>query len=165
MSGLNKRVFTKSSRGLTLVELMTAIALMAMLSAVAIPNIVAMLPKYRLGESAREILSILHFAKISAIKENSNVVVNFNPGSSDCVVFVDDGEGGGTPEDGLKNGGERILKSYAMPPGVNLLSPSFGNVLSFNNRGFSDSTGDISVQNSRGNRKIRVLPSGHCKIL
>jgi prepilin-type N-terminal cleavage/methylation domain-containing protein len=53
----------KSSQGLTLIELMTAIALMAMLSAVAIPNIVSMLPKQRLGESAREILSILHFEK------------------------------------------------------------------------------------------------------
>jgi prepilin-type N-terminal cleavage/methylation domain-containing protein len=165
MSGFNNRLFAKSSRGLTVVELMTAIALVAMLSTIAIPNIVAVLPKQRLGESAREILSILHFAKIAAIKENSNVVVNFNPGSSECMVFVDDGEGGGASEDGLRNGQERILKRYAMPSGVNLLSPSFGNVLSFNNRGFSDSTGDISVQNSRGTRQIRVLPSGHCKIL
>jgi prepilin-type N-terminal cleavage/methylation domain-containing protein len=164
MSGLTNRLFTKSSQGLTLVELMTAIALMAMLSTIAIPNIVAVLPKYRLGESARGILSILHYAKISAIKENANVAVNFNPGSSECMGFVDDGEGGGTSEDRLRNGQERILKRYSMPSGVNLLSPEFGNVLSFNNRGLCDSTGDVSVQNSRGTRKIRVLPSGHCKI-
>lgn len=154
-----------SGKGFTVVELLTVIALMAVLSAIAIPNIIGTLPRQRLGGSAREILSVLHFAKMSAIKENSNVVVNFNPGNSDCTVFVDDGEGGATPEDGLRSGGERLLKRYAMPPGVNLPAPSFGNVLSFNNRGFADASGDVTVQNSMGNRKIRVLPSGHCKIL
>jgi type IV fimbrial biogenesis protein FimT len=154
-----------SGRGFSAVELLTVIALMAVLSAIAVPNMVSMLPRQRLGGSAREILSVLHYAKMSAIKENANVVVNFNPGTRDCTVFVDDGEGGGTPEDGLRTGGERILKRYAMPPGVNLPAPSFGNVLSFNNRGFADAAGDVTVQNPMGNRTIRVLPSGHCKIL
>lgn len=153
------------SKGFTLIELMTVIALMAVLSVIAIPNLVAVLPKQRLGASAREVLSVLRFAKIAAIKENSNVVVAFNPGNSDCIVFVDDGEGGGTPEDGLRTGGERLLKRYGMPPGVNLPSPSFGNVLSFNNRGFADKTGEITVKISNGERKVRVLPSGHCRIL
>jgi len=76
--------------------------------------------------------------------------VNFNPAAASAWFFVDDGEGGGASEDGLRNGQERILKRYAMPSGVNFTIASFGNVLSFNNRGFSDSTGDISVQNSRG---------------
>ena len=136
---------------------------MAVLSAVAIPNIVGALPKNRLGGSAREILSILYFAKMAAIKENLNVIVEFKPASSECIVSVDD-----APEDGTWNTGERILKRYKMPSGVNLLAPTFdvaGNVISFNNRGFADKTGDITVQNSKGNRNIRVLPSGHCKIL
>lgn len=154
-----------SSNGFTLVELLTVIALFAVLSAIAIPNVFGVLPKHRLSGSTREILSILHFAKMAAIKENSAVVVNFNPGSRDCTVFVDDGEGGATPEDKVRSGGERILKHYVMPPGVNLLTPPFGNALSFNNRGFADSTGDVTIQNSTGGRKIRILPSGHCKII
>lgn len=155
----------KASKGFTLIELLTVIALAAVVSAIAVPNIIGVLPKHRLSGSAREILSILHFAKMAAIKENSAVVVNFNPGSRDCTVFVDDGEGGGTPEDKARSGGERILKHFVMPSGVNLLSPSFGNTLSFNNRGFADSTGDVTVRNAAGDRKIRILPSGHCKIL
>jgi type IV fimbrial biogenesis protein FimT len=165
MNSSQKQTVRHLSKGFTLIELLTVIALLAVVSAVAIPNISSALPKRRLGGSAREILSILHFAKMAAIKENSTVAVNFSPGSSECTVFVDDGEGGGTPEDGARNGGERILKRYAMPAGVSLLTPSFGNVLSFNNRGFADSTGDVTVQNSKGNRNIRVLASGHCKIL
>jgi len=155
----------KAGKGFTLVELMTVIALMAVLSTIAVPNLVGVLPRQRLGGSAREVLSVLHFAKMAAIKENADVVVNFNPGGSDCLVFVDDGEGGGTAEDGLRSGGERILKRYAMPAGVNLLAPTFGNVLSFNSRGFADSSGVVSVQNSAGSRRVQVLPSGHCKIL
>jgi len=160
MKRSGKRAVRHSSRGFTIIELLTLIALMAVLSAVAIPNIVGGLPKNRLGGSAREILSILHLARMAAIKENSNVIVEFKPASSECIVSVDD-----APEDGNWNTGERILKRYKMPSGVNLLAPSFGNVVSFNNRGFADSTGDITVQNSKGNRNIRVLPSGHCKIL
>lgn len=154
-----------SSKGFTLIELMTVIALMAVVSAIAIPNIFGVLPKHRISGSAREILSILHFAKMAAIKENSAVVVNFNSGSRECTVFVDDGEGGGTPEDKARSGGERILKRYVMPSGVNLLTPPFGNALSFNNRGFADSTGEVTIRNSAGDRKIRILPSGHCKII
>ena len=163
MKRSGKRAVRHSSRGFTIIELLTLIALMAVLSAVAIPNIVGGLPKNRLGGSAREILSILHLARMAAIKENSNVIVEFKPASSECIVSVDD-----APEDGSWNTGERILKRYKMPSGVNLLAPTFdvaGNVISFNNRGFADKTGDITVQNSKGNRNIRVLPSGHCKIL
>lgn len=154
-----------SSKGFTLIEVMAVIALTAVVSAIAIPNILGVLPKHRLSGSSREILSILHYAKMAAIKENSTVVVNFNPGSRDCTVFVDDGEGGGTPEDKVRSGGERILKHYVMPSGVILLTPPFGNSLSFNNRGFADSTGDVTIRNSTGDRKIRILPSGHCRII
>jgi type IV fimbrial biogenesis protein FimT len=167
LSGSAINPFMKPSKGFSLLELLTTIALMAVLSAIAIPNVISMMPKYRLGGSAREILTILHYSKMAAIKENSNVVVNFNSGANNCAVFVDDGEGGGTAEDGIRNGSERILKHYGMPSGVNLLAPTFGSALSFNNRGFADLAleGVITVQNSMGNRKVRVLPSGHCKIL
>jgi type IV fimbrial biogenesis protein FimT len=153
------------SKGFTLIELLTVIALTAVVSAIAVPNIFGVLPKHRVSGSAREILSTLHFAKMAAIKENSTVVVNFNPVSRDCTVFVDDGEGGGTPDDKVRSGGERILRHFVMPSGVNLLTPPFGNALSFNNRGFADSTGDVTVRNSAGDRKIRILLSGHCKII
>jgi type IV fimbrial biogenesis protein FimT len=162
MSGSRVTAWIKPSKGFTLLELLTTIALMAVLSTIAIPNIVGVLPKYRLGGSAREILSILHYAKMAAIKENLNVIVEFKPASEECVVSVDD-----TPENGSWDPGERILKRYTMPPGVNLLAPSFdiaGNVVSFNNRGFADRTGNITVQNSMGDRRVRILPSGHCKI-
>jgi type IV fimbrial biogenesis protein FimT len=155
------------SKGFSLLELLTTIALMAVLSAIAIPNVLRMMPNYRLGGSAREILSILNYAKMAAIKENSNVVITFNPTTNTCAVFVDDGEGGGTAEDGTRNGGERTLKRYGLPSGVSLLAPNFGSALSFNNRGIADLAleGVITVRNSIGERKVRVLPSGHCKIL
>jgi len=122
------------------IERLTVIALIAVVSAIAVPNIFGVLPKHRISGSAREILSILHFAKMAAIKENPAVVVNFNPGSRDCTVYVDDGEGGATPGDQVRSGGERILKHYVLPSGVNLLTPLFGNALPCPNSSGRDET-------------------------
>ena len=77
--------------GLSLVELMVVIAMIAILSAIAVPNYVAWLPKYRLSTSARDVLSDLEYARSVAIKENASVVVEFDTANNSFRVWVDNG--------------------------------------------------------------------------
>ena len=107
----------------------------------------------------------MQLARMTAIKENSNVVLSFDPAAGSVTIHVDDGEGGGTAEDKVRNGAERLVKFYRMPSGIELLSPSFGQVIQFNNRGIPDVNGDASVRNKLSKTNtVRLLASGHSRI-
>jgi type IV fimbrial biogenesis protein FimT len=153
------------SKGVTLLELMVVIAIVAILSVVAVPSFTTGRSKAQTGSAAREILTAIQLAKMAAIKESANVVVHFTPGTGECLAFVDDGAGGGTTEDRVRNGSERLVRRYTMPPGVTLSLPSFGTDLEFSNRGLPTAGGDVSVAGSGRTKTVRVLPSGHAKIM
>jgi prepilin-type N-terminal cleavage/methylation domain-containing protein len=153
------------SKGFTLIELMVIIGIVAILSVVAIPNFRSWLPKTQTGSAAREILTTIQLAKMAAIKDSANVVVHFTPATGECLVFVDDGADGGTADDRVRNGGERLVRRYMAPPGVTLSLPSFGSDLEFSNRGLPTAGGDVSVASSGRTKTIRVLLSGHAKIM
>jgi prepilin-type N-terminal cleavage/methylation domain-containing protein len=153
------------SKGFSLLELMIVIAIIAIFSAFAVPNTINDIPKYNLGAGTRELLSAMQLARMTAIKENSNVVLSFNSVTRLLTIFVDDGEGGGTAEDKVRNGAERLVKSYQMPSGIELLTPSFGQAVQFNNRGIPDLNGDASLRNRLSKTKtVRLLASGHSRI-
>ena len=67
--------------GFTLIELMIAIAIIAIATAIAVPNLIGWLPKHRLGTASRDILSVLQQARLRAVKENADVTVQFETGN------------------------------------------------------------------------------------
>jgi len=82
-----------TTKGFSLLELMVVIAIIAISAAFAIPNLFSDIPKYNLSAGARELLSAMQLARMTAIKENSNVVLSFNSGTRSLTIYVDDGEG------------------------------------------------------------------------
>jgi len=63
--------------GFTLIELTVVIALLAILTAVCVPNFLSWLPKYRLKRAARDLYSNLQLAKMSAIRANKDCMVKY----------------------------------------------------------------------------------------
>jgi type IV fimbrial biogenesis protein FimT len=84
MNGLYCKTNCHRQAGFTMVELMIVIAVIAILTAIAVPNIINWLPNYRVKAAARDLFSNMQKARMQAVKENKNIVTRFdasiNPG-------------------------------------------------------------------------------------
>lgn len=139
-----------NENGLTLVELMIAIAIISILAAIAIPNYIRQQPFRNLNTAGREIYANLQLAKAEAIRRNANVVMEFIPGSpfTSYRVFVDNGAGvGGVSGDRILNGSEPVLVLPTTLPQDVLGTQNFGapNAVGFSSRILPTGMGTVTL--------------------
>ena len=165
IQGLEVGVMQNRS-GLTLIELMVTIAIIAIVASIAIPNYIGWMPKKRLQSDALEIQSTIQLAKLAAVKSNSSVILSFNPAGDDFIVFIDDGSGGGIAGNGVQDGAERTLRSRQMTAGVDLLNTTFtGNTFRFDSKGLANASGEVNLKSKNSlSRKISVNLAGNTRI-
>ena len=140
----------RKNSGYTITELMVTIAVIAILASLAIPSFIAWLPNYRLRSGAEEIQSTLQLARITAIKENSTVTVDFNTANETYRAEVDG----------------QAIRGGRMPAGIDIDSTDFvGDSVEFNSRGIATAAGTAVVRNNLGrSRTIRVYITGNSRI-
>ncbi len=80
----------KTETGLTLLELAVTVAIVAIVSAIAIPNMIGWVPKHRLQNAANDLRSELQAVRMRAIRENREFAVFFNP-TNNTYQVVDSG--------------------------------------------------------------------------
>lgn len=154
---------TKNMSGFTLLELMVAIAIFAVLSAIAIPNMIRWRNNAHFNGAVNILRGDLQLAKQAAIRNNCDVSVVFVSGG--YTVFVDDGSGSGTAGDGTCNGSERILRNRTMPAGVTIGSITFSsNATRFDGKGLCTRTGEVVLSDKTNQRTIQVNRLGHIDI-
>lgn len=139
------------NEGFTLIEILTVIAIIAVVAGIILPSVTSWLPKYRLRSGAEEIHSTLQLARLGAIKQNTTATVSFDTTLHSFRAAVD---------------GETI-KSGKLPAGITIdaiTSPS--SLVQFDSRGLANaSTGDILVKNTQGGTKtISVNIVGNARI-
>lgn len=166
--------------GFSLIELMVAVAVIGILTTLAVPNIVAWLPKYHLKHATRDLVSFMREAKMEAVKNNSSVEVLFHSSVSPGFYFIDS-----EPKNGSWDTGERRVDlsdykgggiEYGFGNAENdwdgdSLSDSStvtfsGNLLRFSSRGMSNTSGTIFLENKNSDRSfaVTVLTTGSIKI-
>jgi len=146
----------RNKKGFSLLELMIVIAIIAIVSAVAIPAVLSWLPGYRLRAAVRDLKSDMVLSRLRAIRENASVATNFNTGGNSYTIFLDNGEGGGTASDEIQNGGEVLLKQIAIPNGVIMYGITFGNSrFGFNGRGLPNAIGRVNMRTT-GNEFMQI---------
>ncbi|XOF32947.1 MAG: GspH/FimT family pseudopilin [Candidatus Electrothrix sp. YB6] len=94
-----KRIKLNKTAGFSFAELMVVIALVGILSAIAVPNYLRSLPEKRLKNAARNLYADLQKARLLAVKSNKDVTVTFNTdekrysypnGDNDTIVALTD---------------------------------------------------------------------------
>jgi type IV fimbrial biogenesis protein FimT len=75
-------------RGLTLMELMVTVAIMAILLVLAVPSFNAFLARGRVTGAAEALAQDLQLAKSEALRRNTEVRFSFSPGSTWCYGSI-----------------------------------------------------------------------------
>ena len=165
---MRETILLKKNSGFTLLEVMVTIGIIGIISAIVIPNVLSYLPKHRMGSAARDIYSVMQYARIRAVKEKKHVVINFTPGigaAGTYNVFIDDGSGGGIKNDNWQNGTEPTIKTGQMPDDVNMFQAQFtaSTWVRFDSRGRPNGNGGVvRISNAPANlfTEIRLRITG-----
>ena len=149
----------KKHSGFTLMELMVGIAILAVLSAIAIPSAISWLSNSRFTSGVREVKAAIEDARMDAVKENTRAGVQFdNENNTYAVGTFDIGTGD-------------IDWGNAAPLPARLdIEAAFGGAealeLIFNNRGMpADGMGSIEFTSPTDDKLwIRVNITGRARV-
>jgi type IV pilus assembly protein PilV len=144
--------------------------IIGIMSTIAVPNMSAMMKSYRLKSAANDLASTLQLARLTAISQNANSVVTFNSAAQSYSAFSDNGEGGGTINDGTQSGTEPTIKTLSVlneySGEITLGTPTFGTTNFFTAQGSSNAAGFILLQNTSGESyQIAIALGGSIKVV
>lgn len=114
---------TINNKGLTLVEIMVVVALITILVALATPRVNETMSQFQFSNSMRLLLGTIARTKGEAVNTSFPCSVFFSTdadGRVNYTAFVDNGAGGGTNGNSLRDGTETIIQTGRMPNGVTI---------------------------------------------
>jgi general secretion pathway protein H len=136
-----------NQRGMTLIELIIVMVIIAIGATLTAPNIGGWLTNYRLRSATRDVVSIMRVAQMKAVSNNTSYRVAFDTVNESYIIQYQDTGGAWVTE-----GGPQTL-----PTGVKFNTTFAGNITTFspNSRAMD---GSITLNNNKGSIKtVRLL--------
>ena len=156
-------IVMRKDAGVTLMEAMVVIAIVAVLAAIAIPNWLAWRAKAKINGAATNLRGDLEMAKMRAIKENASVAVLFSANS--YTVFIDNGIGGGVADNWTRDGNELPLTNRQLAAGVTMSNTFSNSRTRFSGSGRPGVLGTSTLVDSRGvQRQITINSVGRIRL-
>jgi len=139
---------------------MTVIGIIAILAAIATPNVFVWAANSRFNRGVRDVQATVQNMRLFALKENSLAKITFTSGASSTYQT-----------DKWKRGlgaAAHQIETRTLPPGVTVsYANSAGGELKFNSRGMAEAAGTITVTRQSGtplNIVINVNLTGRVQI-
>lgn len=148
---------------------MVVIGIVAVLCSLAIPGFIAWIPKHKLGNGARDVLSTLERARMRAVRDRVSVGIEIVD-DVNYRVWIDNGAGAGETDNAEWDAGENIITTRSLPAGIvadlgggpsSFRFDSQGFPLDKNDKPFS---GKLKLSNGRNDRYVHVSVAGNVKI-
>lgn len=134
-----------NKKGVTLIELVVVMVIIAIGVTLLAPNIGAWLPNYRLRSATRDIVSTMRTAQMKAVSNNLRYQVSFTEGTGDNGSYVLQRDSGGFADDSPRQ---------TLPKGITISNITFtGNNAVFNPNSTS-SAGSVKLSNAKSQRRI-----------
>jgi prepilin-type N-terminal cleavage/methylation domain-containing protein len=139
-----------NNEGVTLIELVVVLVIIAIMAGLLVPNIGAWLPNYRLRGATRDIVSVMRTAQMKAVSTNSRYRVNFDVAGNNYILQYQTTSGPWVNDGAAQN----------LPTGITFKEADFGSVSQavFNSNSTS-SAGSVTLQNTKGATKSISLTS------
>jgi prepilin-type N-terminal cleavage/methylation domain-containing protein len=143
-----------NKKGITLIELIIVMVIIAIGATLMVPGIGAWLPNYRLRSATRDIVSTMRVAQMRAVSHNIEYAVSFNVGGNSYILHRRN-TGGCWDNDG---------DIQTLPAGIQINNITFPIDPCLNNRPLAQfnpnstsSSGSITLINTKGTTRRIVL--------
>lgn len=122
--------------GFSIVELLVALAILALLATLAGPGFVSALNRYKIGAMRDELIASMQLAKAEALRRGIPVYLLRTTGCGNPINSADDWSCGwevfvDSNDNGNKNAGEPVLQVVTVPHGFAIVHTGLGSKLKF----------------------------------
>ncbi len=153
-----------SDRGLSLLELLVVLVILAICVAVALPNVSGWIEKYRVSKAARQLVTDLQHARMRAVSHGLQHRVSFNIPKK--TYAIEEGNASNGSNAWVTIGSTRALADPRNPHyarGVSLSTNFTHNAVIFSTRGTASPAGTITLTTPRYKRQVSVILTGRIR--